>query len=102
MRRVAIAVMIAAAYIAPAFGHREWLDGTTVDKKTQSLCCGADKDCFRLDPSHVHLLADGLYHFDDTPFTIDEKRAMPSPDGAYWRCIWGGEIRCLFVPFEGT
>ena len=24
--------------------------------------------------------------------------AMPSPDGHFWRCQWGGARKCFFVP----
>ena len=45
------------------------------------------------------LVADHRWHFRDTHFAIDVSRAMPSPDGRYWRCIWNGEIKCFFAPF---
>jgi hypothetical protein len=24
--------------------------------------------------------------------------ALPSPDGNYWRCQWGGTRKCFFAP----
>jgi hypothetical protein len=24
--------------------------------------------------------------------------ALPSPDGRYWRCQWGGSRKCFFAP----
>jgi len=36
----------------------------------------------------------------ETAEFVPVERAQPSPDGQFWRCFWGGELKCFFVPFE--
>jgi hypothetical protein len=30
--------------------------------------------------------------------TVPFSEALPSPDGHYWRCQWGGSRKCFFAP----
>jgi hypothetical protein len=84
---------------APAPSHDWWGNGEVVDRATKNLCCGPN-DCKEvLAADVIPPGSDRRWHFRDTHFAIDVSRAMPSPDGRYWRCIWNGEIKCFFAPF---
>lgn len=45
---------------------------------------------------------------DGEPFTqevhemVPYSEALPSPDGTYWRCQWGGMRKCFFAPAQST
>ena len=93
----AVTILAAIALTREASCHEYWGNGHEVDARTKMLCCGQN-DCKEVDPTAMHVLADGLVHFDDTPLTIPANRIMPTPDGHVWRCIWGHEVRCLFAP----
>jgi hypothetical protein len=89
-------VIAAIAIAASARAHDWWGNGNVVDQATKNLCCGQN-DCKEVPAADViQPGADHRWHFRDTHFAIDVSRAMPSPDGRYWRCIWNGEIKCFF------
>jgi hypothetical protein len=99
--RCALLVLLAVISAAsPASAHDWWGNGDEVDQVTKNLCCGAD-DCKEVPAENViEPGADHRWRFKDTHFAIDASRAMPSPDGRYWRCIWNGEIKCFFTPYH--
>ena len=97
MRR-ALQVLAAIAIVSAAQAHDWWGNGEEVDQATKNLCCGPN-DCEEVPAKDViEPGADHRWRFRDTRFAIDASRAMPSPDGRYWRCIWNGEIKCFFAP----
>jgi hypothetical protein len=96
-----LALPLILSLCVPAGAHDYWGNGKEVDVATKSLCCGQN-DCKEVDINAMHVMSDGLVHFDDTKLTIPANRMMPTPDGRVWRCIWGGEIKCLFAPDPGS
>src|SRR5262245_29653305 len=99
--KVSFLFLVGSLVLSPARAHNYWGNGREVDQATKQLCCGKN-DCKEVAPETMHVTPTGVFMFDDTDLIIDVSRAMPSPDGRIWRCIWGGEIRCLFVPFSGS
>lgn len=98
MRRILL-VLAAVGIASPTLAHDWWGNGDVVDQATKNLCCGPN-DCKQVPAVDVIPPgADHRWHFRDTRFAIDASRAMPSPDGRYWRCIWNGEIKCFFAAF---
>lgn len=95
--RTALTSLLMATAPHAASCHDYWGDGSEVDAKTKALCCGKN-DCREVDPIAMHVRPDGLVHFDDTPLTIPADRIMPTPDGRIWRCVYAGQVRCLFAP----
>jgi len=99
---------------AVAHGSGEWVAQSGLRNAAGQLCCG-EKDCGVLVDGKVSARVDG-YQVDGV-FEVtfgDEKtriqvrefvpysETLPSPDGAYWRCAWGGERKCFFVPPPGS
>ncbi|GEM_PF-1586660 len=99
LRGFTLAFCVSVAGLADA--HDYWGNGREVDYATKQLCCGQN-DCREVAPEAMHVSRTGIFSFDDTNLVIEIQRAMPSPDGRIWRCIWGGEIKCLFVPKPGS
>jgi len=98
--RIFASLCLAAVLCVPAAAHDYWGNGQEIDPVTKFLCCG-QSDCKEVDPASMHVEGD-LYRFDDTDLTIPVSRAQPSPDGLVWRCIFAGEIRCLFISMPGA
>ena len=90
--------VLVVSLASSAWAHTWWGNGTEVDQKTRNLCCGSN-DCEEVSADDViQPGADHRWRFKDSRYAIDMDRAMPSPDGRYWRCVWNGEIKCFFTP----
>ena len=114
----ALAVMAVIALTTPTMGHEKWKNGEAIDKQTKQFCC-SEADCHDLEDWRVHYNPDGTVTLDlrgawqgrgqpvyspSAPtdlVTIPSEREMPSPDGYYWVCYWGGEVKCFFGPLKG-
>lgn len=94
-----LAVLALCLYAAGAHAHEAWIDGTQVDPQTKRYCCG-NNDAFHLEPSQVRVTRDG-YKL-DTGETIPFERTQPSPDGEFWKFVWGGQVQCFFAPVSAT
>ncbi len=99
LRMVLIAAPIYAGLICagPAGAHDFWDNREPVDPVTKFKCCG-ENDCRSLAEGLVTRV-DGGYQMRDTEEIITDDRVQPSPDGHFWRCVWGGQTRCFFAPF---
>jgi hypothetical protein len=93
------AALVFWAMHSPAKAHDTWLDGHKVDPQTKNLCCG-ENDCKIVPLEHFHATHSG-WSMDDTGEIVAYSRVQPSPDGEAWRCRWGGETKCLFMPPMG-
>jgi hypothetical protein len=60
------------------------------------LCCG-ERDCFELSGEDISITEAG-YFVKSIRETVRFSEALPSPDGNYWRCQWGGSRKCFFAP----
>lgn len=105
------ALTICVLLHGPAMGHDLWINGTR--NGAGEWCCGAG-DCAVMDPDTVGLTSRG-YEVNGAGTIsgtgqrelyreiVPEQEAMPSPDGAYWRCKRpDGTRRCFFVPPPNT
>jgi len=109
-----------AALAGPAPAHELWINGTR--NPAGEWCCGAE-DCGVVDGKGVHVsprgydlrgsvtygeavtgnAADGPTRREQVNETIPFNQALPSPDGAYWRCKRpDGSPRCFFAPPPGS
>ena len=105
-----------------AFAHDIWISRGTYKNPAGEWCCGAE-DCGVVDKNAVHAKtggysvigavtygqaitgnpADGPTVRQNVNETIPYSQAMPSPDGAYWRCKRpDGTPRCFFAPPPGS
>jgi hypothetical protein len=100
MRTTVIFALIVMAFVPRASAHDFWIDGRHVDPATKKLCCG-ENDCRMVPLETAHVTHDG-YRLEDTDEVIPWSRVQPSPDGAMWRCRWGGQTQCFFAPPLGS
>jgi hypothetical protein len=63
------------------------------------LCCG-NNDCTAYTVDQVKVMPDG-YHFPDGEI-VPFGKAAPSVDHFYWKCVWGGETKCVFAPLGAS
>jgi hypothetical protein len=98
VRRLALAAVMATATLslASAHGPAEWIERGSYKNAAGELCCG-ERDCFELADGDVTITARG-YFVKSTRETVPYSEALPSPDGRYWRCQWGGARKCFFAP----
>jgi hypothetical protein len=98
VRRLVLAALMATASLslASAHGPAEWIERGGYKNAAGELCCG-ERDCFELADADVSVTARG-YFVKSTSETVPYAEALPSPDGRYWRCQWGGARKCFFAP----
>ena len=105
-----------------ATAHDIWINRGAYRNPAGEWCCGAE-DCGVVNPNAVHAMRGGYSvvgtvtygvavtgSADDGPTVtqhVDENipysQALPSPDGAYWRCKRpDGGMRCFFAPSPGS
>jgi hypothetical protein len=105
-----------------ALAHDIWINRGAYKNPAGEWCCGAE-DCGVVNPKAVHAVrggysvvgsvtygeavtgnpADGPTVQQNVDETIPYSQALPSPDGAYWRCKRpDGSPRCFFAPPSGS
>jgi hypothetical protein len=105
-----------------ALAHDIWINRGSYRNPAGEWCCGAE-DCGVVNPKAVHATsggysivgavtygeaitgnaADGPTVTQNVNETIPYSQALPSPDGAYWRCKRpDGSPRCFFAPKPGS
>src|SRR5689334_24890749 len=98
VRRLALAALMATATLslASAHGPAEWIQRGNNKNAAGELCCG-ERDCLELADADVSVTAGG-YFVKSISETVPYSETLPSPDGHYWRCHWGGTRKCFFAP----
>jgi hypothetical protein len=89
-------LVVVTLSLASAHGPAEWIQRGGYKNAAGELCCG-ERDCFELAEADVTVTAVG-YFVKSVSETIPFTEALPSPDGRYWRCQWGGMRKCFFAP----
>lgn len=105
-----------------AFAHDLWISRGKYKNPAGEWCCGAE-DCGVVSPGAVRATGagyaiagtvtygegitgnaqDGPTYTDSVNEVVPYSRALPSPDGAYWRCKRpDGSPRCFFAPPPGS
>lgn len=77
----------------------DWIGQERRTNAAGTLCCGKG-DCASFTVDQVKVMPDG-YHFPDgevAPFN----KVAPSIDNLYWKCVWGGETKCVFAPLGAS
>jgi hypothetical protein len=82
--------------LASAHGPAEWIQRGGHRNAAGELCCG-ERDCAEIAGEDVNITGAG-YFVRSIRETVPFSEALPSPDGHYWRCQWGGARKCLFAP----
>ena len=98
VKRLALGSVLVATTLslASAHGPAEWIQRGGFKNAAGELCCG-ERDCFELATDDVSVTAGG-YYVRSVRETVPFNEALPSPDGRYWRCQWGGSRKCFFAP----
>ncbi len=116
-------LVVLFALSGSAFAHDLWINhGGYKNPQTKEWCCGTE-DCGIVDKGAVHAKiggysiiggvtygaevtgnpADGPTVRERLDEVIPYSQALPSPDGAYWRCKRpDGSPRCFFAPPPGS
>jgi hypothetical protein len=105
-----------------AFAHDLWISRGGFKNPAGEWCCGAE-DCGMVSPNAVKATGagysvigtvtygeavtgntgDGPTYTDSVDEVVPYTQALPSPDGAYWRCKRpDGSPRCFFAPPPGS
>ena len=121
LRRAPV-VLALSLLSSTAFAHDIWISHSAYRNPAGEWCCGAE-DCGVVNPKAVHAgsggysvvgavtygeavtgnPADGPTVQQNVNETIPYSQALPSPDGAYWRCKRpDGSPRCFFAPPSGS
>lgn len=99
MREVAYAAIAAAAISSAALAH-DFYTGKV--NRVGESCCGLN-DCAPIPNSDVRLVREGYaVKFGDGEAIIPDRDTLQSPDGRFHKCVWGEQIKCLFVPPLGA
>lgn len=101
LRSIVTALLLAIALlIAPAvLAHDSWINHGGFKSTSGELCCG-EGDCFVM--NGVKSTSAG-YVIPSTGEVVPFSEALPSADGAYWRCKRpDGSLRCFFAPRPNT
>ncbi len=93
---LAASAAMATLSLASAHGPAEWINRGAYKNAAGELCCG-ERDCVELTDADVSVTAAG-YLVKSIKETVPFGDALPSPDGHYWRCQWGGMRKCFFAP----
>ena len=109
-------------FSSTALAHDLWINRGAYRNPAGEWCCGAE-DCGVVSKGAVHAIkggysvigpvtygeavtgnpADGPTVQQNVDETIPYSQALPSPDGAYWRCKRpDGTPRCFFAPPPGS
>lgn len=111
--RFLLAGLIFIATPLSAHDDADWIRQGGYRNGANELCCGP-RDCAAIPASAVKVTAAG-YRVNVPGYasphglgligaineTVPYSDALPSPDGGYWRCAWGGKRRCFFAPHLG-
>lgn len=91
-----VLVLLLTLFAFAALAHDSWISRGQYKNPAGEWCCG-EGDCFQVPGENVSIAADGYRLFGTE--TIPYSQALPSPDGAFWRCKRpDGSPRCFFAP----
>ena len=87
--------------LARAHDDAAWIEKGGYKNLAGELCCGP-RDCFRLKVGDVSLTSRRDFYIQSLTEIVPKDQALPSFDGLYWYCRWGGMRKCFFAPPSTT
>jgi hypothetical protein len=102
---VVVGVLLIGSPAASPHGSAQWIaDGRYQSPEDGTLCCG-EQDCHPVDPSTVRML-EGDYEVPlpgaGAAIRYPVDWTQESENAFAWVCIWGGKVRCFFMPPVGV
>lgn len=100
---LAAAGFVLLASMAYAHGPHQWVqDGGYLSKTDGTLCCG-EHDCHHLAREQIHNV-NGQWSFTlgGVEWQVPPGEVQWGEDGQYSACIWGGKVKCFFIPPNGV
>lgn len=96
MRSILIAALL---FAGPALAHDFY---TGKFNRMGESCCGLN-DCEPIPNTDVRIVKSGYaVRFGEGEVVIPFGQELNSPDGRFHKCVWGGQVKCLFVPPLGA
>lgn len=94
--------LLAALFVGNVKAHDNPTDWIGQERRTNAngtLCCGKG-DCTSYPASSIQISPGGIRFPDGDviPFNVP----APSADKQYWKCVWGGEVKCVFAPLGAS
>ncbi|WP_374634018.1 hypothetical protein [Ferrovibrio sp.] len=95
----AAALMLALSLAAAAHGPgSDWLMNGDYRDNYGLHCCSPGLDCLRAEPGEVVRVKGGWLHVPtDTELLDGDAGIHRSESGEMWRCVRGGQMKCLFI-----
>jgi hypothetical protein len=97
---LALIFLATAVRHSRAHGEAQWIQDENWKNAVGELCCG-ERDCHQLAEDDVEVRRDG-YFVRSLNVVIPHGQALPSINGRFWVCIWGGEVKCFFAGPMGS
>lgn len=89
-------ICLGLAMDARGHGAAFWIMDSVYKDRYGMGCCG-ETDCRIAEPGEIVRVKGGWLHVPtDTEILDDERGIYPSIDAQMWRCVRGGELKCVF------
>lgn len=93
-------ILVEIVTMAEAWGHGDaaWIQANPAYIGRDNLHCCGPVDCAVAQPGEVVRVPAGWLHVPTGSMLPDDTRGIyPSIDVQVWRCVRGGELKCVFV-----
>ena len=97
-----------AAFLLPApslaHGESSWIGELGLTNANGESCCG-ETDCHVVSVERVRILPGGYqvpHPSSSGRIFVPTSETLPSRDGRFHICVWGGERKCFFAPPMGS
>ena len=102
-RLLAAAGLALVASVAYAHGAHKWVqEGGYRSLVDHTLCCG-ENDCHHIAREDIRNV-NGQWSFvlGGVEWQVPPGEVQWGEDGEFSACIWGGKVKCFFIPPQGV
>lgn len=97
---LATLILVGSKKAARAHDAAQWIQDQGWKNEAGELCCGA-RDCTLLEADDVEVRRGG-YWVKSMKVLVPYDKTLPSINGRFWICVWGGEVKCFFAGPSGV